>query len=92
MVQGRGSLVGSLNQPTQQGHHPFLQAHPMDQPVLGRFQLLTLLGIVQLGGFEIQQQLLLLLPFLLQLLPIAPGRLQGGGRLFPVAVGQRHGA
>ena len=89
MIEHRGRFIGPLHQPTDQRHHPLLQAHPMGQAVFLGLQQLPLGGILQLGRLQIRQQLLLPLPLLLQLLPVGLGLLEGLGGAPPAAVGLR---
>ena len=90
VIEHRRCLVGPLLQPADQGHHPLLQAHAMGQAVLLRLQALPLGRILQPGGLEILEQLLLAGPLLLQLLPVGLGLLQGRCRLPPGPAGLGH--
>ena len=90
MIQRRRRLLGPLHQPPDQRHDPLLQAHPMGEAVFLRLQPLPLIRVLQLGRLQIGQHLLLALPFLLQLLPIGLGLLQGQGRTAPGPMGFRH--
>ena len=91
MVEHRRRLVGPLEQTAHQGHHPFLQPHPMGQAVFLSRQPLALEGILQLGRLKIGQQLLQLGPLGLPLIPIQTRLLQSLGRLLPTAVGASNG-
>ena len=86
VIQHRWGFLRAIHQPSHQGHHPFLETHPMGKPVLFVLQTTALRWVLQLGRLQVIQQLLLPLQVGLQREPIGLGLLQSRGRLPPRAI------
>ena len=75
VVQDRWGLLRAVHQPSHQGHHPFLETHPMGETVLFVLQAAALRWILQLGRLQVIQELLLPLQVGLQREPVGLGLL-----------------
>ncbi len=87
VIQHRRGGLGPFHQPADEGHHPLLQPHRVGQPVLLALEPLALVGVLEGGGLQLRQQLLLAVPLQGEALPVGAGASQGFGLPLPALPG-----